>query len=173
MDKKIIIGIDPGSRALGFGVIEFSLQGLRALEWGVIRPKGLELAQRLGELHQSLLDLFEKYSPEHIVVEKIFLGKNPDSAFVLGHARGVILAAASQSQAQFSEYATRTVKKAVTGQGGAEKEHVRKVVEALLNIRVSDLDATDALAMAIGHTREIEKQNLLDRQTNRQRGAQL
>ena len=164
MKSEIIVGIDPGSRALGYGVVEVSNKGLKALEWGVLKPKVKDLAQRLCYLSRELENLFSKYQPQHIAVEKVFLGKNPDSAFVLGHARGVVLAASAKVKGEISEYAARSIKKSVTGNGNADKEHVRKVVEALLKIQVAELDATDALSMAIAHSRELEKVRKFEQQ---------
>ena len=173
MQEQILIGIDPGSRALGYGVLKRQKGQLLALEWGVIRPKADDLSGRLGLISVELKAIFERYKPTHVVVEKVFLGKNPDSAFILGHARGVALAMAGLVGATVSEYATRSVKKIVTGQGGAEKEHVKRVVEVLLKIKVEELDATDALAMAITESRKLDEAELMGRQSAVKLGVKL
>lgn len=149
---SVIIGIDPGSRVTGYGVIRSVDQSLEGIACGVIDLGETEsLALRLNRLAQSLRTLFEKHRPQAVAIEKIFLGKNADSAFKLGHARGVCLQIAGEFHAEVFEYATRSVKKAVTGSGGAEKEQVRVVIENLLKLRCPELDASDALAVAVAH----------------------
>lgn len=152
-DRRLkICGIDPGSRLCGFGVLEVHPnRNLQATSFGVIElsPQA-SLAQRLGELQIALSELLRKHQPDIVVVEKIFLGKSADSAFKLGHARGVVIAAAQLSGAQITEYATRQVKKSVAGNGGAEKQDVCQAVKNILRLKNLDsLDASDALALAI------------------------
>ncbi|PWU14550.1 MAG: crossover junction endodeoxyribonuclease RuvC [Bdellovibrio sp.] len=154
-ESQIFLGIDPGSLKTGFGVLCFDVTGmLRHMAHGVVEMDGqLPLAQRLSELSESLQTLFQKYRPHHVIVEKIFLGKSAESAFKLGHARGVVIAQAIRSGARLSEYATREVKKAVAGNGGACKDSVQKAVCSHLRLRsVVSLDASDALALAIYHS---------------------
>jgi crossover junction endodeoxyribonuclease RuvC len=98
----------------------------------------------------------EKYNPTCFSVEKVFFGKNADSAFKLGQARGVAIAIAGRRHLPVFEYATRSVKKVLTSNGGATKEQVQLMVERWLNIREPSLDATDALALAICHSRQTE-----------------
>src|SRR5690606_34206106 len=99
--------------------------------------------------------------PSAVVIERIFLGRNADSAFKLGHARGVCLQAAAAAGVEVFEYAARHVKKAVTGSGAAEKEHVKLIVENLLGIRTEFLDASDALALAVTHARSLQTHAIL------------
>lgn len=152
--QRIILGIDPGSQRTGFGVIEVNGDNIRHLNHGVIvltDQKDFNL--RLRDLGDCLASLIKKYSPEAIVVEKIFLGKSAQSAFQLGHARGVVLAEAARSGAIVYEYATRVVKKGVTGSGGASKEEVQRVLQKLLQIAtLVNFDASDALALALYQT---------------------
>lgn len=164
-NMQVILGIDPGSRVTGFGVLGIQKRELFHLDHGVIEPpKNLSFAERLFRIGQSLQKLMEQYSPTDVVVEKIFLGRNADSAFKLGHVRGVCLLAVGEIEARLFEYAARSVKKAVTGHGGATKEHVSLVVQNLLNIDAPKaLDASDALSLAICHFREIEKNGLTNR----------
>jgi crossover junction endodeoxyribonuclease RuvC len=158
----IIIGIDPGTRVTGYGVICAEGDRLSGIECGVIALNEKEsLAQRLAELSKNLTEIFVRFKPQEVVVERIFMGKNADSAFKLGHARGVCLQAAGLFGAPVFEYATRSVKKAVTGNGAAEKEHVKLVVENLLGLRSDFLDASDALALAVTHVREMQASALI------------
>ena len=146
----IIIGIDPGSRRTGFGVIEVRGEEVRHVNHGVIvlMDEG-SFPERMRALSDSLRGLLEKYTPHHIAVEKIFLGKSAESAFQLGHARGVVLAEAARTGAVISEYATRAVKKGVAGSGAASKEEVQTTLQKLLRlVKLVNLDASDALALA-------------------------
>lgn len=148
-----ILGIDPGSLRTGFGVIEFDGERVRHLNHGVILLDEKDLSRRLCALSESLQEIFAKYRPHHVAIEKIFLGKNADSAFKLGHARGVVLAEACRCDAEVFEYATRLVKKGVAGTGAASKEDVQKALKAQLQlVRLVNLDASDALALALFHS---------------------
>ena len=148
---KIIIGLDPGSHKLGFGVIELG-EKLRTLSYGVIQvPTSLSFSEKLVYLQDALRKLFKTHQPEVVVVEKIFFGKNADSAFKLGHVRGICLAEVARCHSSLKEYAARKIKKLVTGHGGATKAHVQLVVRETLGIREEiPEDASDALSMALG-----------------------
>ena len=158
----VILGIDPGSRFLGFAAVKVQNGNLIPIEFGVLKFNADEkLSQRLLEIGNGVRELFESYKPQHVSLEKIFLGKNADSAFKLGHARGVVIYEALKNQAEVFEYATREVKKGITGHGGADKDHVRLVIQNILQISpVKSLDASDALAMACYHARQL---NLIKR----------
>jgi crossover junction endodeoxyribonuclease RuvC len=149
----VILGIDPGSRITGFGLLNANSKGVEHISHGIILlPKDESLPLRLKVLAEGMQTLLAKYKPTQVVVEKIFLGKNADSAFKLGHARGVVLAEAAKFGAEVHEYATRVVKKAIAGKGSAEKEQVKFMVEKLLGIdQIEKIDASDALAMALYH----------------------
>lgn len=159
-----ILGVDPGSRVTGFGVLKIQPDGIQHLSHGIIQLREKDtFPQRILDLGTDFSKLLQKYRPDHVVIEKIFLGKNADSAFKLGHARGVIMYEALRSQGRVYEYATRVVKKSVTGQGGADKEQVQSVLQWLLKIPViQKIDASDALAMAYHHALEIKKQSVLE-----------
>lgn len=161
----IILGIDPGSRFLGFGVISMNGDMLKAREYGVLKFDAKEnLTQRLLEIGQGMQKLVSEYKPDHVSIEKIFLGKNADSAFKLGHARGVVIYEALRQNVKVYEYATRVVKKGIAGNGGAEKEHVRAVMQNLLKIPpIKSLDASDALALAYFHSTQVRMQSLKQR----------
>lgn len=130
---------------------------MKALEYGVLKFNAEEnLSTRLLEIGEGVRDLMKSYKPDQVSLEKIFLGKNADSAFKLGHARGVVVYEALKAGCEVHEYATRVVKKGITGNGGAEKEHVRLVVQNLLKLPpVKSLDASDALAMACFHATQL------------------
>lgn len=122
------------------------------------------MPERLGQLQLAVKNIFETYRPKDVAVEKVFLAKNPDSAFKLGHARGVLLAEAGLSGARLGEYAARHVKKVLTGNGAASKDEVQLWVLRLLQIKEYRWDATDALAIAICHQREQEIKRKLEAQ---------
>ena len=148
------MGIDPGSRYLGFGIISVSAQNeIKHLDHGVISTDGIfDFPQRLNVISQELHFLLNEYKPHDVVVENIFLGKNPQSIFRLSHVRGVCLQKGAEFKANIFEYAPRTIKKIVTGSGAASKEHVRLVTLSELQIETrAMLDATDALSLALGH----------------------
>lgn len=153
----IILGIDPGSRITGFGVLKVSGKGASSrilhLSHGVIQmdPKD-SFPLRMKDLGAGMELILQKYKPQQVVIEKIFLGKNADSAFKLGHARGVALYESAKFGADVIEYATRLVKKGITGTGSASKEDVQTCLQRLLNIRaIARIDASDALALAAFH----------------------
>ncbi|MBC7464517.1 MAG: crossover junction endodeoxyribonuclease RuvC [Bdellovibrio sp.] len=154
----IILGIDPGSRFLGYGVISVNGTTMTAVDCGVLKFNAdTPLSERLHDIGQGVQELFKKFKPQHMSLEKIFLGKNADSAFKLGHARGVIIYEALIAGCEVHEYATRIVKKGITGNGGAEKEQVRAVVCNILRIPLlKSLDASDALAMACFHSSQLK-----------------
>ncbi len=148
----IILGVDPGSRATGYGVID-TVPVARMLGGGVIRPAaGVPLAERLRDIHEGITGVIREFDPEVMVVERVFNARNPHSALVLGHARGVVLLAGAQAGLTPSEYTAREIKLAVTGTGGADKKQVRFMVMRLLRLTAEPpLDLSDALAAALAH----------------------
>lgn len=164
--SSLILGVDPGSRITGFGLIRVSRGGqLEHVSHGVIMMDvNAGFPKRMLQLGTAFQEIMQKYQPTHVAIEKIFLGKNADSAFKLGHARGVVMYEAVRGGAEVFEYATRLVKKGVTGDGGASKEQVQAVLKALLRLpKIERLDASDALAMACHHAYEVQKQQLVRR----------
>ena len=160
----IVLGLDPGSAYTGYGVIRIDESGeVHHVMHGVVAlKKGLSLADKLVRLDTELEKLMNQYKPSEVAVEKIFLGKNADSAFKLGHVRGVCMMQAKKHGADIFEYAPRRVKKIVTGFGAADKDQVRWMVLSLLKIKSSEKDdATDALALAVCHSRERQALNAL------------
>lgn len=156
-----IIGIDPGSRVAGYGLVELCDGDVRYLLHGaIVLPANGSFESRLLALKNQLHDLIRAHAPDVAVVERVFLGKNADSAFKLGHARGVCIAELASGGASIVEYAARQVKKGVTGSGAATKEQVGMLVTATLKISPSQsagpCDATDALALAYYHAIQIQ-----------------
>jgi crossover junction endodeoxyribonuclease RuvC len=150
-----ILGVDPGSVTTGFGVIDYERGRLVLVAQGSIHTRrGAELPERLQRIHDELLAVIQRHVPEAIAVETPFAGNNVKSLIQLSHARGVVLLAASRSGVDVFEYAPRSVKSAIVGFGGAEKEQVATMVRRLLPACATmkmAADATDALAIAICH----------------------
>jgi crossover junction endodeoxyribonuclease RuvC len=147
-----IVGVDPGSVVTGFGVISVKNSSLRCMEYGIIRTqKDDPVEKRLTDIYLSLQSVFIKWEPQLISIEKVFLGKNIQSALKLGQARGVILLSACQSGAEIVEYSPTTVKKTIVGNGRASKDQVEFMVKSILclgNEKIKD-DAFDALSLAL------------------------
>jgi crossover junction endodeoxyribonuclease RuvC len=151
-----ILGVDPGSRRCGYGVVEATAEGavrLAYVECGVIEPPARDpLERRLADLATSLAEVIEELRPTAVAVEDVFHGIDARAALVLGHARGVVLAQAGAAGLAVHAYPPATVKKSVTGYGQAGKEQVGGVVKALLRLNAAPrTDAADALAVAICH----------------------
>ncbi len=146
----IVLGVDPGSHATGYGVINTS-PTMRMLEGGVIRTSSkAPLAERLHSIHEKLTDVFSRHAIEAMAVEDLFNAKNARSSLILGHARGVILLTGAQAGLEVESYAPREVKLAVTGTGSAAKEQVRFMVMRILGLKEEPpLDMSDALAVAL------------------------
>ena len=147
-----ILGLDPGSRITGYGVVDAGRQGVRYVASGCIRVGQGEMAGRLLAIHRHVTELVEAHAPDEIAIERVFMHRNPDSALKLGQARGAALCGACGAGAPVYEYAPRAVKQTVTGTGAAEKAQVMHMIKALLALqgRLS-ADAADALAIAVCH----------------------
>jgi crossover junction endodeoxyribonuclease RuvC len=154
--QTMILGIDPGLQRTGWGVIACEGARLSWIAHGVVAPPtNAALADRLGFLARGIQEVLDLYRPTEAAVEEVFMAKNPQSALLLGHARGATLAVLSLNQVAVSEYATRRIKKALVGTGGAEKDQVAFMVRRLLPQSGSvTADAADALATAICHAAE-------------------
>lgn len=146
-----ILGIDPGSSATGYGVVDAVGSRLRHVAHGVIRARrNASLAYRMAGIHAQLLEVAGEYRPDVAVIEKVFLAASPRSALVLGQARGVALAALAAHGLEVHELSAKEVKKAVAGTGAADKKQVQFMVSRLLGLDQSPpSDAADALAIAI------------------------
>ena len=149
----IILGIDPGSRVTGYGLIREGGKTLQYIDSGCIRTSEGELSQRLLQIFNGICQLMEKYSPNEVAIEQIFMHANPSSALKLGHARGVAMVACASHRLAVSEYSAREVKQSLVGYGAAEKTQVQHMVVNLLMLnRSPQSDAADALAIAICHS---------------------
>ena len=149
--KARILGLDPGSRRTGYGVIECTGGNSTQLGHGCIATAGSTLAERLRQIFEGVHALIERYQPDEIAIERVFVNRNVDSALKLGHARGAALCAVPMATPVF-EYAPRAIKLALVGFGGAEKTQVAHMIRAVLSVqgRMS-ADASDALAVAVCH----------------------
>jgi crossover junction endodeoxyribonuclease RuvC len=148
----IIFGIDPGTAITGYGVIETRNNTVSFVDCGFIQTDaGTPLAERLAAIYSAIERCLVRYTPERVAIEQAFYAKNVHTTLVLGHARGVLMLAAQKAGAKVAEYSPREIKKAVTGNGSAEKSQVEYMVRMLLSPRVSSLrgDAYDALAVAL------------------------
>ncbi len=154
-EEVIILGIDPGTAATGYGVVaRRSGGGVSLVECGVIRTSTKRpLSDRIREIFEGVAGLIERHEPFVVSVENVFLGKNAQSALKLGHARGVILLAASLREIPIAEYAPRQIKKAVVGSGNATKDQVGFMVKQQLRLKdaPTPADAADGVAAALCH----------------------
>ena len=152
-DTVRILGVDPGLRVTGFGVIEKSGNALSYLASGCIRTDGkASLPTRLGTIHAGLTELVARYRPDQAVVEIVFVNANPQSTLLLGQARGAAIAALVAGGVDVAEYTALQVKQAVVGNGHADKVQVQHIVRRLLALAGEpQADAADALACAIAH----------------------
>jgi crossover junction endodeoxyribonuclease RuvC len=150
------LGIDPGSRVTGWGVVEGSGSAFRAIASGVIRLGTRDaLADRLARLHGECLALVAAWRPDAVVLERNFVAHNVQSAFRIGEVRGVVLSAAASGGHTVHEYAPAAVKLAAVGHGTADKETVTRGVVALLRLATRpSTDAADALALALCHLQQ-------------------
>lgn len=147
-----ILGIDPGSRATGFGFIEVRKDKTVCLAHGVIRTGGGEFPDRLGVIFAGIRDLLREHQPDQVAIESVFISKNPSSALKLGQARGAAICAVISEGLKVAEYSPRSVKQALVGRGAADKIQVQHMVAVLLQLREHlEEDAADALAVALCH----------------------
>lgn len=149
-----ILGIDPGSEATGFGLLEETEEGPRVVTYGVIKAKGgVNLPEKLNGIRLGIEEILHNYEPEEVAIENPFYSRNIKTAITLGQVRGAILVAIGSYGCSLFEYSPREIKKALTGYGQAEKRQVMAMVKALLNLEDIDLepDASDALATAFCH----------------------
>ncbi len=147
-----ILGIDPGSRFTGFGIIEVSGDRVSPVHQGVIATGGGEFPKRLGVIFNGVCELIGDYAPDEVAVETVFVSKNAASALKLGQARGAAVCAAISRDLPVSEYSPRSVKQAIVGRGGADKVQVQHMVGVLLQLKEKpEEDAADALAVALCH----------------------
>jgi crossover junction endodeoxyribonuclease RuvC len=153
--EVVVLGVDPGTAATGYGVVARSGPGrVRLVECGVIRTSaGEPLVTRIREIHDEISALLARHEPHVMAVEEVFQGKNAQSALKLGHARGAILLAAALRDLPVAEYAPRQIKKAVVGHGNASKDQVGFMVRQQLRLKAAPTpsDAADGVAAALCH----------------------
>ena len=149
----LILGVDPGSRKTGFGIINVNGNHHEYVTSGVIRlPTAEELPERLKVIFDSLTEIIETHCPQAVAVEQVFMAKNAGSALKLGQARGAAITACVSQGLEVTEYSARQIKQAVVGTGAAKKEQVQHMVKTLLNLPAAPQeDAADGLAAAICH----------------------
>jgi crossover junction endodeoxyribonuclease RuvC len=158
-----ILGIDPGSQATGFGVVDVQGSAAIAVRWGTIRTAG-EHHARLRTIFMGVADLVTEFRPNEIAIERVFMHRNADSALKLGQARAAALCATFAGDTPIFEYAARHIKKAVAGAGSAEKDQVQQMIKMILGIREDiEADAADALAAAVCHAHERSTRLLVER----------
>src|ERR671917_636003 len=151
---RIILGIDPGTATMGWGVIRHGGTRLHYLQQGdIVTPYSWEMPRRLGRLFDGVTELVKGYRPETVAVEELFFNTNVTTAITVGQARGVVLLAAYRAGVEVAEYTPLQVKQAVTSYGRAEKRQVQEMVRSLLNLRQIPRpdDAADGLAIAVCH----------------------
>ena len=148
-----ILGIDPGSRLTGFGVVQVLSSGkVSYVASGVVRVPVMALAERLKLIYESISEVIDSYRPEILAVEKVFMARNADSALKLGQARAAAILAGANGALPVSEYTALQIKQALVGKGHAQKEQVKHMVKVLLALSGNpQADAADALACAICH----------------------
>jgi len=149
---SIILGIDPGSRITGYGVIQHVQGKFAYLGSGCIRTTGETLPEKLKQIHAGVSEIIIQFQPDMFAIEEVFMGKNAASALKLGQARGAAIVAAVSRDLTVGEYTARQIKQAVVGTGAAEKEQVQQMVKSLLKLPgTPQADAADALAVALCH----------------------
>lgn len=148
-----ILGVDPGSRVTGYGVIETTASGVRYIASGCIRIQAEAFPDRLKQIFDGVSEIIALYQPKQMAIEQVFMHKNADSALKLGQARGAAICATLNQDVPVFEYAARQVKQAIVGKGSADKLQVQHMVKILLSIQGSmQIDASDALAIGLCHS---------------------
>jgi crossover junction endodeoxyribonuclease RuvC len=151
----IILGVDPGTKFTGYGVIENNNNTFKKIINGTIKlPSNKDIPLKLKIIYDDLCKIIKKYKPDEFAIETAFYGKNVQSALKIGYARGVAILAAVHFEIPTGEYSPREIKKSVTGKGSASKEQVSYMIKTLLKIKEEQmrLDESDALAVAICHS---------------------
>ncbi len=151
---RVILGIDPGTVVMGYGVLHVTNEGLKVLALGVLKlDKFKDQATRLKVIFDRTSEIIREYHPDELAIEAPFFGKNLQSMLKLGRAQGVCIAAALSHNIPIEEYAPRRIKQSITGNGAASKEQVAAMLQSILKVSMDDfaMDATDALAAAVCH----------------------
>jgi crossover junction endodeoxyribonuclease RuvC len=152
--EKIILGIDPGTRFLGYGLLRINNDKVTVLQYGVLNlTKYTTQGAKFLKIHERVLGILEEFLPDEIAIESPFFGKNIQSMLKLGRVQGMVMSLAFSKSIPIAEYEPKKIKQSVTGNGNASKEQVAKMVEIIGNIKLDAKmhDATDALGIAICH----------------------
>lgn len=148
----LILGIDPGSRITGYGVINAQGHHVEYVASGCIRIADAPLPDKLGQVFKGISEIIERYQPQECAIEQVFMAKNADSALKLGQARGAAIVASTHCGIEVHEYAARLVKQAVVGSGAADKGQIQMMVSRILSLPgLPQVDAADGLAIALCH----------------------
>lgn len=153
-EEQIILGMDPGTSVMGYGVIRILGNKLKLVQYGVIHLSKYSTHElKLKKIFDRVVNIIEDFEPDEVALEAPFYGKNVQSMLKLGRAQGVAMAAALSKEIPITEYAPKKVKQSVTGNGNASKEQVASMLKSILNFDEAPkmLDATDALAVALCH----------------------
>ncbi|MGB0496132.1 MAG: crossover junction endodeoxyribonuclease RuvC, partial [Kangiellaceae bacterium] len=134
---SVILGIDPGSRITGFGVVRMQGQNIEYIASGCIKVKDGILSDKLNQIFDCISQVVQEYKPDEAAIEQVFMSKNADSALKLGQARGAAMVAMAQHALSVSEYSARQIKQAVVGTGAADKSQVQHMITSLLNLNAS------------------------------------
>lgn len=173
----IILGVDPGSRITGYGVIQVDHARHTYIASGCMRLQGDNMVIRLQQIFAGLQEIMQTHQPCEAAIEQVFMHQNPGAALKLGQARGAALVALAQATIPVEEYSARQIKQSVVGYGAAKKEQVQHMVRVLLNLSgAPQVDAADALAIAICHAnsrQNIGKVNIIARGRGRYRRGRL
>lgn len=152
-----ILGIDPGSRITGYGVIETQGQRNRWLASGCVRCPDGALPERIARIFSAIELILSTHQPDVVAIEKVFMARNPDAALKLGQARGAAIAAVARAELPVHEYAAREIKRAAVGRGSASKTQIQAMVSRLLQLPATpQADAADALAVALCHAQSMQ-----------------
>ena len=152
VERRFVLGIDPGSRRTGYGLVAVRDRAAEYVASGCIKAEIGDMPQRLGTIYRGVSELIDQFNPTELAIEEVFLAKDPSSAIKLGQARGVAIAAAVAADLPVHEYAARRVKQALVGTGRGSKEQVAHMVRILLKLPgAPQADAADALAIALCH----------------------
>ncbi len=169
-----ILGIDPGSRSTGYGLIDTRPNGPSLVACGCIRTESDAFPYRLKQIYDGIIDIVHQYKPDELAIEQVFMHKNADSALKLGQARGAAICAVLVAGLPVHEYAARQVKQAIVGKGGADKTQVQHMVKILLNLSGTlQADAGDALGVALCHLHTRETTRRIEAMTRKIAGARL
>ena len=152
IEQRLVLGIDPGSRRTGYGLLAVRERSVEYVASGCIKAEVGDMPQRLGIIYRGVSELIDQFNPTELAIEEVFLAKNASSALKLGQARGVAIAAAVAGELPVHEYAARRVKQSLVGTGRGSKEQVEHIVRILWKLPgAPQADAADALAIALCH----------------------